>query len=199
MKRVIRREPTADPVTPERRIMRCAFTGYRPQKMPFGFNEKDPRCIDFKQRLQDTIEMLIMQGFTHFLSGGALGMDMFAAESIVELRKTHPWIALEVVIPFVKQPANWEEAYQQRYQRILDEADIITYTGTEYTKGAMFKRNRYLVDNSDLLVAAYDGKPGGTQMTCEYAKRRGVDLCCIRPVLPTEKSASAVLSRTAAL
>ena len=24
---------------------RCAFTGYRPQKMPFGFNESDQMCI----------------------------------------------------------------------------------------------------------------------------------------------------------
>lgn len=183
MKRVIRREPTADPVTPERRIMRCAFTGYRPQKMPFGFNEKDPRCIDFKQRLFDTIEMLIMQGFTHFLSGGALGMDMYAAEAVIELRETYPWIALEVVIPFVKQPEKWEEIHQKRYQRILDEADIITHTGLEYTKGAMLARNRYLVDHSDLLVAAYDGQTGGTKMTCEYAKKVGRALCIVRPVV----------------
>ena len=25
---------------------RCAFTGYRPQKMPFGSDESDPRCIE---------------------------------------------------------------------------------------------------------------------------------------------------------
>ena len=33
---------------------RCAFTGYRPQKMPFGFDETDPRCIDFKKRVRAT-------------------------------------------------------------------------------------------------------------------------------------------------
>lgn len=54
---------------------RCAFTGYRPQKMPFGFDENDPRCIDFKRRLREAIEDLIGQGYAHFLSGGALGMD----------------------------------------------------------------------------------------------------------------------------
>lgn len=41
---------------------RCAFTGYRPQKMVFGFNESDPRCIEFKARLRATIEDLIGKG-----------------------------------------------------------------------------------------------------------------------------------------
>lgn len=53
---------------------RCAFTGYRPQKMPFGFNEADPRCVEFKARLLDTIEGLIGKGYVHFISGGAMGM-----------------------------------------------------------------------------------------------------------------------------
>ena len=88
-----------------------------------------------------------------------------------------------MVIPFDEQPAKWQLEFKVRYEHLLAEADIITCTGHEYTKGAMFTRNKYLVDNSDLLLAAYDGKPGGTQMTCEYAKRCGIDVCFIRPVL----------------
>lgn len=45
---------------------RVAFTGYRPRKMPFGFNEQDERCIDFKKLLHDTIESFIWQGYQHF-------------------------------------------------------------------------------------------------------------------------------------
>lgn len=183
MENVVRRRPTADPAFPDSRIMRCAFTGYRPQKMPFGFDELLPECIDFKNRIKETIEMLIFQGYTHFLSGGALGMDMYAGEAVLELRKQYPWIALEIVVPFDAQSAKWALPYQTRYDRLLAEADIITCTGHEYSKSAIFNRNRYLVDNADLLLAAYDGKPGGTQMTCNYAKRIGVPVCCIRPVV----------------
>ena len=60
MENVVRRRPTADPAFPDSRIMRCAFTGYRPQKMPFGFDELLPECIDFKNRIKETIEMLIV-------------------------------------------------------------------------------------------------------------------------------------------
>ena len=35
-----------------KRVLRCAFTGYRPQKMlPYKFDESHPLCIDFKERL----------------------------------------------------------------------------------------------------------------------------------------------------
>ena len=123
MENVVRRRPTADPAFPDSRIMRCAFTGYRPQKMPFGFDELLPECIDFKNRIKETIEMLIFQGYTHFLSGGALGMDMYAGEAVLELRKQYPWIALEIVVPFDTQSAKWALPYQTRYDRLLAEAN----------------------------------------------------------------------------
>ena len=98
------------------RSRRVAFTGYRPQKMPFGFDESDPRCVDFKKRLHDTIESLIWQGYQHFISGGAMGMDMFAAETVLELKKEYPEILLEMVSPFDEQAAKWAPEYQKRHR-----------------------------------------------------------------------------------
>ena len=187
MESIVRRRPTADPLYPDSRILRCAFSGHRPQKMPFGFDELDQRCIDFKQRLHDTIESLIWCGYSHFLSGGALGMDMYAAEIVLEFRQQYPWIGLEMVIPFDSQPDKWNDLYKERYRALLDKADIVTFTSHEYSKGAIFLRNRYLVDNADLLLAAYDGQPGGTQLTCNYARKAGIDVCKIPPVVEKAK------------
>ncbi len=160
-----------------------AFTGYRPQKMPFGFDEADSRCVDFKKRLRDTIESLIWQGYQHFISGGALGMDMYAAEAVLELKKEYPDILLEMVSPFDEQATKWAREYQRRHDALFEQADIVTATGHTYTKSCMFVRNRYLVDNADLLLAAYDGQPGGTEMTIRYARKMGIQVCCIKPVL----------------
>ena len=161
---------------------RCAFTGYRPAKLPFGYDEADPRCVEFKARLRDTIEALIGEGYAHFVSGGAQGMDMFAAEAVLELKEKYPWIILEMVSPFDAQAARWDEEYRMRHDRLFASADIVTATGHEYTKACMFRRNRYLVENADLLLAAYDGQPGGTAMTCEYAREMGVPIRLIMPM-----------------
>ncbi len=161
---------------------RVAFTGYRPQKMPFGFDETDPRCVDFKKRLYDTIESFIWQGYQHFISGGALGMDLFAAEAVMELKKKFPEILLEMVSPFDEDAATSAMYSQTRHDALFDQADIVTATGHQYTKSCMFVRNRYLVDNADMLLAAYDGQPGGTEMTIRYARKMGIQVCCIKPV-----------------
>ena len=68
-------------------VRRCAFTGYRPMKMPFGYDEECPLALDFKKRLHETIEILILQGYKHMISGGAQGMDLMAAETVLDLQK----------------------------------------------------------------------------------------------------------------
>ena len=162
---------------------RSAFTGYRPQKMPFGFNESDPRCIDFKRRVKETIQALYDMGYRHFISGGALGMDMFAAEAVLELRARHPDMILEMVSPFDDQAARWSPELRARHDRLFAQADITTATGHAYTRSAMFRRNHYLVDNADLLLAAFDGQPGGTAMTCELARHYDVPVMKIKPTV----------------
>lgn len=158
---------------------RCAFTGHRPQKMSWGFNEDTPECQAFRQRLKEQIELLIGEGFAHFISGGAMGMDTWAAETVLELKETYPWILLEMVSPYDGQAEKWDEDYHQRHDRLFDQADITTATGHAYSKDCMFRHNRYLVDNADPILAAYVGQPGGTAMTVDYAHRTGIPVQCI--------------------
>ena len=176
MDKIVRREPAPIHKT-------VAFTGYRLQKMPFGFNEDCDQCKDFKRRLFNSIEMLIIEGYTHFISGGALGMDMFAAEAVLELRKRYPNITLEIAIPFDGQTNKWEQEYKNRAEIIRQEADVVTWVSHQYTSGCMFVRNRYMVDNSSILMAAFDGQPGGTAMTVDYARRQSKQITIIRPAL----------------
>lgn len=162
-------------------LKRCAFTGHRPQKLPFGFNEADEVCAALKRLLHDRIEGLIGLGYAHFLSGGAMGTDIWAAEAVLDLREKYPWIVLEMVSPFDGQADRWSDEYRARHNRLFEEADIVTIISREYTKSCMFRRNRYLVENADMLLAVYDGQPGGTAMTIQYAKELGLQIQCIRP------------------
>lgn len=82
----------------------------------------DPRCVDFKRRLCNSIEMMILEGYTHFISGGALGMDMYAAEAVLTLREQYPEITLEIAIPHDGQTAKWPQSLRDRAERIREEA-----------------------------------------------------------------------------
>ena len=55
--------------------------------------------------------------------------------------------------------------------RFLAACDAVTVLQEAYTRDCMMKRNRYMVDQSALLVACYAGTPGGTRNTMLYAER----------------------------
>lgn len=55
--------------------MVVAFTGYRPEKMPFQESKKDKRYLAFRAILSRVISRLIELGGTYFISGVARGFD----------------------------------------------------------------------------------------------------------------------------
>ncbi len=153
----------------------CCFTGHRPQSLPFRFNENDERCIDLKRRLKDAItEMITQNEVTHFISGMAIGVDMYAAEIVLELKETYPNISLKAAIPCENQSAKWSEQLRNRYNDILEKCDIRTVLQHNYTADCIHNRNKYMIDNSDWVIAVWNGKPSGTGKTVKYAEVWGL-------------------------
>ena len=69
----------------------------------------------------------------------------------------------------------------------LAEADSVEVLAPAYHRGCYAVRNDFLVDNARVLVAWYDGSPGGTRYTVRRALGRGlevVNLCPAAPVPP---------------
>ena len=153
------------------RSITCCFTGHRAAKLPWGFHETDPRCITLKQQIYDTVEAVYDSGVSHFICGMANGCDMYFGEAVLRLKQTYPDVILEAAIPYSGQAEYWKEPEKSRWQRLYDNSDYITVVSQEYTRECMNKRNRYMVDRSSVLIAAYNGSKGGTQNTMLYAIR----------------------------
>ena len=97
----------------------CAFTGHRPKGL--GYPESDRRCAALKEKLRSLIiRMMEEEGVTHFISGMAQGVDMYAAEIVLELKKQYPQITLECAIPYERQAVRWPEALRNRYFSIAE-------------------------------------------------------------------------------
>ena len=75
------------------------FTGKRPQNMPFKFDEYHPRCIALKEKMYNEIEKLISIGCSHFITGMALGVDIWAAEAVLYFKRRGMPVLLEAAIP----------------------------------------------------------------------------------------------------
>ena len=163
-------------------MKQCAFTGHRPKRLPFCFNEADKRCAALKQILRSEIVKLIeSEGVTHFISGMALGVDMFAAEIVLELKKKDPGITLESAIPCETQTVRWSDEQRKRYIEIVSKCDKKTLVQKQYTADCMHKRNRYMVDQSDCILAVWNGRYSGTGKTVQYAQQQGKPVIVIDP------------------
>lgn len=171
------------------KVKKCAFTGHRPQSLPFGFNETDERCIALKQTLRaEIIKLIEDEGVTHFISGMAIGVDMYAAEIVIGLKSSYDSIILESAIPCETQAAKWTEEQRNRYFEIAEKCDKETLIQQHYTADCMHKRNRYMVDQADVIIAVWDGRPSGTGKTVQYAQRQGKPIRVINPkTLSVEK------------
>ena len=54
-----------------------------------------------------------------------------------------------------------------------------TLLQTRYTPDCFDRRNRYMVDHSDLIIAVWNGSPSGTGNTISYAKLLEKRICVI--------------------
>ena len=157
------------------RATTCCFTGHRPDKLPWGTDEGDPRCLELKGRLGEELERAYEAGFRHFICGMARGADLYFAQEVLDLRARRPGVTLEGARPCESQADRWPEEEQERYQSILDRCDYETLVQHQYDRFCMMRRNRYMVDRSARLLAVYDGEPkGGTAQTLAYALRKGL-------------------------
>ena len=152
----------------------CCFTGHRPAKLPWGANENDPRCTALKEELFCRLLGIYEAGYSHFICGMAIGCDMFFAEAVLRLKKEHPEITLEAAVPCGSQPDRWTRALRERYNALLDSCSEVKVLQLHYSPDCMQKRNQYMVDKSSLLLACFDGRPGGTMSTILYAQRQGL-------------------------
>ena len=161
----------------------CAFTGHRPQNLPWQFNEADTNCLKLKQILNQQISQLAENGFTDFLSGMALGSDTWTAEAVLNLRKKNPALKLHCILPCKTQAEKWPVSEQERYQKILAQAHSIFITSRNYHPNCMLERNRFMVQKARLLLAVYNGQPhSGTAAAVRHAQKLGCDIIIINPI-----------------
>lgn len=159
----------------------ACFTGYRPQKLPWGFDEETPECRRLKARLYSAIGRAYAEGKRTFISGMAPGVDIYAAEAVVEFKRECPDAELVLALPYATYHALFKGEDRARFNRLVLASARTAVCSHVYHKGCMMNRNRFMVDNSSLVIAVYDNKPGGTRNTLEYAKSVQRDVWIILP------------------
>jgi len=151
----------------ELRKNRCCFTGHRPEKLHISEQAA-------KELLKTAIKQAIKDGFKTFISGMARGIDMWAAEIVIEDYAFNDEIKLICTSPYEGFENRWSTVEKERYQNILKKADYVKYVCEHYSKQCFQIRNMYMVDCSTRVIAAYNGERGGTYNTIKYATSKNI-------------------------
>jgi len=179
------------------------FTGHRPDKLG-GYNWNTPKNKKIMEVLRSKIIEVInntepnVKDFK-FICGGALGIDQMAFEICYELKYSEIKlngcrIELELAIPFEKQASKWFNKDDiDRFYTHQQQSDMITHVDLiegyefkgvpegEYHPAKMMIRNKYMVNNSDIVIAVWNGSKGGTANAVNYAKKQGKEIIIMNP------------------
>ena len=139
----------------------CCFTGHR--EIPAEEHDL------LRAKLRGTIRLLYKEGYTGFVTGGAVGFDTMAAQEVLRLKKLCPNVTLTVVSPFLGQSDNFPPKQKAAFEYIKAQSDEFIILRANYQSGCMMERNRKMVDMSSICVAFMKNQSSGTANTVRYA------------------------------
>ena len=124
-----------------------------------------------KEKLEAVIASLIEEGATEFYLGGYGSFDSMAAKTVREMKKTHPEVQGILVIPYMDRDYN-KDLYDGSVYPPIENAPL---------RFAISKRNEWMVDQADVVVAYVTHDWGGANTTLEYAKRKKKRIISVVP------------------
>lgn len=166
------------------------FSGHRPNRLG-GFYGERAEIIQkgIGGKLVQVIHRTISAGYDTFISGGALGVDQIAAETVLYVKaNVNSDIKLIIAVPFPSQHKKWPPKSQERYLRILKAADEVVHCSEDpYSAAKMQIRNEWMVDQSNTIIAVWNGGKGGTYNCIQYTVKMCKPILLINPYTLTEK------------
>lgn len=174
-------------------MLKIAFTGHRPDKLPGGYDWES----DSNQKLCYVIEKVVSylvskQPSFCLYTGGALGVDQMVVYHFCGLQLDKP-MKQHMALPYAPEilTSKWNQRSKDAFNHLMQQVDEITivdqlplydFTKVEgYKKEKLQIRNQFLVDQSHLLIAVWDGSPSGTKNCIDYALNCGKIVIMINP------------------
>jgi len=151
------------------------FTGHRPSNLPWRNYECGEQFNSFRENLRHIILRNIKVGYKTFISGMAMGFDLIAASVVLELKELYD-IKLIAVLPHKGHGRAWNKQYKFKHDEVLKQADEVITLCENYSNFCFSLRNKFMVDNSDKVIACYNNVKGGTLNTIKYACKLGREI-----------------------
>ena len=148
------------------------FTGHRPEKFPFDVTNTVYLKMFLSLLYMHSCDA-VREGYDTFYCGMQRGMDIWAGQTILNVKRIYPSVKLICVSPYEREIASRHGEEYTEYAELRDRCDEFITLNKYYRNGCFTERNRYMVDRSGYVIGAISEPKSGTAQTLAYAERRG--------------------------
>lgn len=143
-------------------IYRIAFIGHREIYRQYDLEDRLEQIIIEHLRSKEYVELYVGRN-------GDFDISVASATKRAQKAAGHRNSSLILLQPY---PTKDDIYYEKFYDEINYPVDRRTYP-----KGAITKRNRWMIDHADLLIAyVEEGREGGALTTLKYAEKQGIKI-----------------------
>lgn len=144
-------------------MKRLVVTGYKQHELGI-FDDKHPGIEFIKKALENRFLALLDEGLEWVITSGQLGVEMWASEVVIKLKKTYPQLNYAIITPFIEQEKNWNETNKVKYETLIANADyFVSLTSIPYEAPWQFiEKDKFLMRNSDGMLIVYDEENDGS-------------------------------------
>lgn len=165
-----------------------SFTGHRPKsqgvtKLPGGYdNLAHPGRVWLHREIELRLRELAPE---KVITGGALGIDQEAFDIAWKLMLEGVIKEVWIYVPCAEQDKKWIDSAKAKYQEQLARAEAMGWvkhiSDKPYSSSCMQNRNEAMVNDSDTVIAIWDGSDGGTKNCRDYAAKQNRRIVRINP------------------
>jgi uncharacterized phage-like protein YoqJ len=144
-------------------VNRVLITGYKATELGI-YSQKHPGIEIIKKAVKKQIIASLDGGLEWIIVSGQWGVEIWAAEAVLELKKVYKSLRLAVITPFLEQEEKWNDSKKELYKNILTRADYVnSVTKSKYDGPWQFKeKDKFLLRNSDGMILIYDEENEGS-------------------------------------
>ena len=103
-------------------------------------------------------------------------MDIWAGQIVLRLRQDNPDLRLIAALPYPGCDGRWLASWRKQYADVLKAADLVKVVSPTHSMASFQKWDEWMVDHASRVIAVYDGVPGGTKNTIDYAMKCNVEV-----------------------
>lgn len=154
-------------------MSRLWVSGYRSYELEV-FRDNDPKVTVIKMALTQALKEQIEQGIDWIITGPQLGVEQWAAQCVLDLKKDYPEIKVAIMAPFAEFGNQWNDDNKAQLAQLLEKVDFSDQVSDAKYRSPMQLKNyqNFMLTHTDEALFVFDPEfPGKSKFEVDAANQ----------------------------